>query len=75
MPLVLHGGSGIPDETIRAMKRYGMIQGQHCQRSGGGRSFARLHCDTKQITTRQISPPFFSCAMPLQKWHIKRRWQ
>lgn len=26
VPLVLHGGSGIPDETIRAMKRYGMIK-------------------------------------------------
>lgn len=26
VPLVLHGGSGIPDETIRAMRRYGMIK-------------------------------------------------
>ena len=26
MPLVLHGGSGIPFETIRAMRQYGMMK-------------------------------------------------
>lgn len=26
VPLVLHGGSGIPDETLRAMRQYGMIK-------------------------------------------------